>query len=123
MNTLAKLTLALGAIAISFLPAKVQAYDPPHRDFIGHHHHHHGMRITSVAFRSPAHRAGLERGDVILEVDGQDVRTGEQLHRALHRTGFRGVLTVWDARHRHVHQVQVFPSGGHIGITVECRGW
>lgn len=125
MNKIVKLALALGALAIFTVPSSIQAYEPPDRDFIGHHHHHHhqGLRITSVAVRSPASRAGLERGDVILEVDGQDIQTGDQLHRALHRTGYRGMLTVRDARSGRIHRVQVFPADGHIGVTVAKVGW
>jgi len=115
MNTLAKLTLALGVIIVTALPASIQAYEPPHRGFYSHHQ---GLRITSVGFRSPAAHAGLERGDVILEVDGRDVRTYDQLHDSLHQTGYRGVMTVRDVRTGRIRVMQVFPSNGHIGVTV-----
>jgi serine protease Do len=35
--------------------------------------------IDSVQSDSPAERAGLRRGDVILSVDGQSIRTGDEL--------------------------------------------
>ncbi len=39
----------------------------------------HGIVIDSVQSDSPAERAGLKRGDVILSVDGQAIRTGDEL--------------------------------------------
>lgn len=124
MNAIAKLSLALGASLFLIFPASTQAFDPPHRsEWSYHHHHYQGLKITSIAYRSPAQRAGLERGDVILEVDGRDVVTGEALHRALHHTGFRGTLTVRDARTGRINRVQVYPDAGHIGVTVAPVAW
>ena len=39
----------------------------------------HGIVIDSVQPDSPAERAGLRRGDVILSVDGQSIRNGDEL--------------------------------------------
>lgn len=39
----------------------------------------HGIVVDSVQPGSPAEHAGLKRGDVLLSVDGQSVRTGDQL--------------------------------------------
>jgi serine protease Do len=39
----------------------------------------HGIVIDSVQANSPAERAGLKRGDVILSVDGQSIRNGDEL--------------------------------------------
>jgi S1-C subfamily serine protease len=123
MNVLSKLSLVLG-VAITFLaPNASQAFDPPrrdwsHRDRIDYRHHHDGLRITTVGYRSPAAYAGLERGDVIIEVDGRDVDRPEELHRALHRTGSRGVLTVLDNRSGRIREVRVNPDRGHIGVNV-----
>lgn len=120
MNAITKLTLALGAAALLAFPASTQAIDPPYRTHWvePQRFHSEGVRITSVAYRSPAARAGLERNDIILEVDGRDVCNGDELHRALHATGFRGLLTVRDARTGRIQRVQVFPDHGHIGITL-----
>lgn len=124
MSRFAIVSIALSSLLAAFPSSSAFAHDPPHRHSAwGHYLHHQGLRITSVAYRSPASRAGLERGDVILEVDGDDIYTGDQLHRALHRTGYRGVLTVRDGRSGRIHRVQVLPVGGHIGITVHQAGW
>lgn len=119
MTTLAKLTLVLSVSILPLVPATSQAHDSFRWDPPGRYHHfRHGVRITSVAFRSPAAFAGLECGDVILEVDGRDIHNYEQLHTSLHRTGYRTALTVRDAHTGRVRVVQVFPHHGHIGITV-----
>jgi S1-C subfamily serine protease len=51
-----------------------------------------GMRVTSVADATPADRAGLQPGDVILRVDDQRVRTQDDLLQALDQA--RGVTTL-----------------------------
>lgn len=118
MNRFAKYLFVL---SIALVPAlALQAQDG---QFRGYPHQHHqqvreGLRVTSVAYRSPAMLAGLDRGDIILEVDGRDVNTPEQLHRALHQTGSKGVLKVWDDERRRVRLVRVFPQNGHIGVNV-----
>jgi S1-C subfamily serine protease len=42
-----------------------------------------GVRIESIEAGSPAARAGLERGDVILALDGQSITAIDDLHRLL----------------------------------------
>lgn len=121
------LSLALAALSFFAVPAISQAFDPPYRQGwqsgYRHIHQRHGLRINSVAWRSPAFYAGLERGDIILEVDGREVRHPEQLHQALHRTGVRGVLTVRDARTGRIRDVRVYPSNGHIGVTLSAYSY
>lgn len=121
------LSLALTALSVFAVPAISQAFDPPYRygwqTGYRHIHQRHGLRINSVAWRSPAFYAGLERGDIILEVDGRNVRHPEQLHQALHRTGMRGVLTVRDARTGRIRDVRVYPSNGHIGVTLSAYSY
>jgi len=122
MNRLAKYLLV---VSLGIVPAlSLSAHEPPYGSYSGHgipaHRHQvrEGLRVTSVAYRSPAMLAGLDRGDIILEVDGQDVYTPEQLHRLLHQTGSRGVLKVWDDETRRVRLVRVYPQHGHIGVNV-----
>ncbi len=118
MNTITKCTLALGVAALLSFPASSQAYDPFPRDHWVGHQYHHGLQITTVSRHSPAAHAGLECGDIIFEVDGRRVDQPEELHRALHRTGYRGVLTVRDARTGRFREVRVYPQAGHIGVNV-----
>lgn len=42
-----------------------------------------GVRVSSVEPGSPADRAGLREGDVIIGLDGQDIASVDQLHQAL----------------------------------------
>jgi S1-C subfamily serine protease len=55
-----------------------------------------GVFVMSVADRSPAQKAGLREGDVILALDGQPVAGVDDLHRLLTdaRVGVSGSLTV-----------------------------
>jgi regulator of sigma E protease len=53
-----------------------------------------GMRVTSVAPDSPASAAGLERGDVILKVDDQRVRSASDLLAALRSSAGFATLTL-----------------------------
>jgi len=55
-----------------------------------------GVLVSDVLDASPAKRAGLERGDVIVEYDGKPVETPTQLRNAVARTpvGKKAVLKV-----------------------------
>ncbi|AAD35656.1 serine protease [Thermotoga maritima MSB8] len=55
-----------------------------------------GALITSVQKGSPAEKAGLKEGDVILKVDDQDVRSHEELVSIIHtyKPGDTAVLTI-----------------------------
>ena len=61
-----------GAIGITFLgqtnPALLRSFGVDH-----------GVVVNSVEEKSPAERAGLKLGDVILSVDGQAIRNGDEL--------------------------------------------
>jgi serine protease Do len=56
-----------------------------------------GTEVTSVTSESPAAKAGLREGDVILEFNGQPIEGGEQLSRMVHETpiGRQVRLGVW----------------------------
>ena len=45
-----------------------------------------GVRVESIEPDSPAARAGLHRGDVILGIDGQAIKSVDALHQALDET-------------------------------------
>jgi len=55
-----------------------------------------GVYVESVTVGGPADRAGIEAGDVILDVDGQAVTTGKQLIEDFqqHKVGERITLRV-----------------------------
>ena len=56
-----------------------------------------GVEVTSVTAGSPAAKAGVKEGDVILEYNGQDVEGGEQLSRLVRETplGREVKIGVW----------------------------
>jgi serine protease Do len=56
-----------------------------------------GVEVTSIAEDSPAAKAGVKKGDVILEYNGQRVEGGEQFVRMVQETptGRKAELTVW----------------------------
>ena len=56
-----------------------------------------GTEVTSVADDSPAAKAGLKQGDVILDFNGQPIEGGEQLSRMVRETpiGRQVRLGVW----------------------------
>jgi serine protease Do len=56
-----------------------------------------GALIASVAKNSPAERAGLKAGDIILEFDGKDIKTMKTLPKAVAGTevGKNVVLKIW----------------------------
>ncbi len=51
-----------------------------------------GVVVTDVAAGSPAMEAGLERGDVIEQVNRQDVTTPEQYQRAVRAAGNQPIV-------------------------------
>ena len=42
-----------------------------------------GVQVISVATDSPAELAGIESGDIILEIDGEEVKTLDEVHQAV----------------------------------------
>jgi serine protease DegQ len=57
-----------------------------------------GILVTEVARNSPAARAGLRRGDIILGVNGQPVDSPDQLREAAPRRGARLMLNLLRGR-------------------------
>ncbi len=56
-----------------------------------------GVEVTSVSEDSPASKAGIKQGDVILEYNGQRVEGGEQFVRMIQETpaGRKAAMQVW----------------------------
>jgi serine protease Do len=65
-----------------------------------------GLRVRSVYPNSPAARAGLERGDIVVSIDGRPIEGREDFDTALDSAGTGRTLTVAfrrDGRDRTVH--------------------
>jgi serine protease Do len=80
-----------------------------------------GLLITAVAENSPAARAGLKAGDVIIDADGEKVESSGDLSRAINRKT-EGAVTLRIVRDRNSMAVSVTPEkreSGAISITPE----
>ena len=72
-------------------------------------------RVTEVQEGSPAAKAGIEKGDVILEADGTPVAELAQLDAAVQKSGPVLTLKVFDPRTRREVPVQVhFDAAGAV---------
>lgn len=71
-------TGAVGRLFVDLMNNPLGAWCEPGAD---------GMRITAVAAGTPAERLGLQRGDVILRIDDERVRSQNDLLQALSRSG------------------------------------
>ncbi|MEX0588716.1 MAG: trypsin-like peptidase domain-containing protein [Cyanobium sp.] len=69
-----------------------------------------GVRVMSVQAGSPASRAGLQQGDVIVAVGGLSVVSPSQLVSAVERAGVGGSLPLRVSRSGRVFQLTVVPA-------------
>jgi S1-C subfamily serine protease len=69
-----------------------------------------GVRVMSVQSGSPAARAGLQQGDVIVAVGGQAIANPPQLVAAVERAGVGGSLPLSVNRAGRVVQITVVPA-------------
>lgn len=74
-----------------------------------------GVRVMSVQAGSPAARAGLQQGDVIVAVGGQPIANPPQLVSAVERAGVGGNLPLSINRAGRILQVTVVPA--QLGVT------
>lgn len=68
-----------------------------------------GLLITAVSENSPASRAGLKAGDVIMDVDGQKIESAGDLSRAINRQS-DGDITLTIIRNRERRTLRVTPE-------------
>jgi len=82
-----------------------------------------GALVCSVASNSPADRAELQAGDVIIAVDGESVRTPRQVHRAIRSADQDGVpIEVMRDRSRKTLRIEASRAGGMWGQPARRRG-
>ena len=74
-----------------------------------------GVVVLSVEPNSPAEKAGLREGDVIVALEGQPVAGVDDLHRGLTdaRVGVRSIVTV--LRHTEKLELRVIPEEARDG--------
>jgi hypothetical protein len=92
----------------------------------GFDHEHHaypfghmpyGLEVSQVTPWSPAAQAGIERGDIIIAVNGWPAGTIGEMNRLLARNVGAARLAVIDGKTGLVNQVAVLPLGGGIGVN------
>ncbi|MBC6473850.1 MAG: trypsin-like peptidase domain-containing protein [Hormoscilla sp. GM102CHS1] len=66
-----------------------------------------GVLVVGVMRDTPAAKAGLRRGDVIVEIDGKPVTTAEQLQKMVDRSGVGKVLQVKLIRNNQAQQLSI----------------
>jgi len=69
-----------------------------------------GVLVVQIVPNSPAAKAGLHRGDVITEIDGQPVTSAEQLQRAVENSRIGQSLQVTVGRGTQTQQLAVRPG-------------
>jgi C-terminal processing protease CtpA/Prc len=83
-----------------------------------------GLLVTSVAENSPAARAGLKAGDVIVEADGEKVESSGDLSRTINRKN-EGSVNLRVIRDRNSMTVSVTPEkreAGALSVSPEALG-
>ena len=71
-----------------------------------------GARIDAVSEDSPAEKAGLQRGDVVVEYDGERVRSARQFTRLVQETPDGKTVTVAVLRNGQKQTVEATPEAG-----------
>jgi S1-C subfamily serine protease len=66
-----------------------------------------GVLVVQVLPNSPAAAAGMRRGDVVVEIDGQSVTTADQLQRMVENSGVAQVLQIKVRRGRETDTLSV----------------
>src|SRR5262245_13502266 len=77
-----------------------------------------GVEIEEVQPDSAAEKAGLKRGDVIVEFDGERVRSGRQFARLVQETPAGRTIKATIVRNGQRQDVQVTPSEGRESTVI-----
>jgi len=69
-----------------------------------------GVEIVGVVSGSPAHRAGLQRGDILVGIEGKVIASVDTIHRILNRDIIGRPLTFVILRSWELQQTTVVPE-------------
>ena len=126
-------TLAIAAVSAVMLVGSFssvsQAVDPgngggrrqPLLGFVGRMQYGYGMEVQRVNWNSLAQRMGLERGDVIVRINGQQIRTTQDYYSALRWSGGRLTVVVDDCWGRGYITVYAELDNGAGPSGIRCR--
>jgi membrane-associated protease RseP (regulator of RpoE activity) len=78
----------------------------------------YAFKVTCV-YPGPASRQGIEKGDIIVSVDQEPVRSGDDLRYLLRKAVRSAKLQVIDCRTGRLQTIRVYPRNGRIGIDGE----
>jgi len=109
-----------GSIRPGLLGVRVRTTPLP-PDLAAIHGQHQGLLVLGAPRRGPAHKAGIESGDVILQVAGQSVHTLLDLRAALSTSGGQEV-SVTLLRSGEARECSVLAREAPFG-TGGGRGW
>jgi serine protease Do len=84
-----------------------------------------GVEITNIDENSPAAKAGIKSGDVVLEYNGQPVEGGEQLSRMVRETpiGRTVKVGVWRSGSMQTLSATIDAAKGPMIITQNGQNW
>uniref|UniRef100_A0A3Q0TAF6 HtrA serine peptidase 2-1 n=1 Tax=Amphilophus citrinellus TaxID=61819 RepID=A0A3Q0TAF6_AMPCI len=71
----------------------------------------HGILIHRVIPGSPANRAGMQAGDIVLEINGVKVNTSEEIYQAVRSSD---KITMQVQRGQELRRLHVTPEEGHL---------
>jgi serine protease Do len=80
-----------------------------------------GVLIDEVRPGSPAEKAGLRRGDIIVEFDGERVRSARQFSRIVQETPSGRMVKATLVREGRRSDIEIVPAGysdGHADVTI-----
>jgi len=89
------------------------------RDLSERDKEHAGVVVDDVRPGSPAERAGLERGDIIVEFDGEAVRSARQFTRLVQETATGRTVTATVVRAGARKNIQITPAEGQERTLID----
>jgi len=81
-----------------------------HRRVARRHGFEGGVLVLSVEEKSPAHRAGLQDGDIIITLDGGATAGMDELHRLLTDHRIETPVTIEYLRYGEKHEARIVPA-------------
>ncbi len=83
----------------------------------------HGVLVSDVADESPAREAGIEKGDVIIELDGEQIEGGTDLRHVVRKRPGKKVNVLVKRRGKAKRIGVALSERESSRFTIECRDW
>ncbi|MCI0393418.1 MAG: PDZ domain-containing protein [Chloroflexi bacterium] len=113
------------AEAVARLGSQAQDPDEPQQEEEDRPLSEQGVLVMHVDPNSPAAAAGLRRGSIILQVEGQEVNAPHELHEAIrtHEAGDTVTLTVLICDAPQEIEVTLASAGPYLGVDIGGGPW